>query len=188
MAAAYAWPFDPMGHPTDGYYSERVAGEIASILESFNPQIVVIEGVSLYRYIEIVRRFDSRIVLDCHNCEAILYQEIADSLHGDHLPARLIRKLLPTRTKLIEQKAVQSVDQIWVCSDDDAALMKRLYGIATPVYVVPNGVDVGAYRVTRNGQDETPSLGRKTLIFPAVFNWEPNAIAAAFLIDEFFRG
>jgi glycosyltransferase involved in cell wall biosynthesis len=186
---ARAWPFDPMGHPADGYYSERVACEVEEILDSFNPDTVVIEGLSLYRYIETIRQFDSRTVLDCHNVEARLYQEIADSSHGDHLPARLIRELLPARTKLIEQKATQSVDQIWVCSDDDAALVKDLYGTSTPVHVVPNGVDVSSYGITRStGCDrlETSNRRDKTLIFPAAFKWEPNAVASSFLIHEFF--
>ena len=186
MNPARAWPFNPMGHPADSYYSHGVAGEIEDVLRCFDPQIVVIEGLSLYRYIEVIRQFDSRIVLDCHNVEAMLYQEIAATMHEDHLPARLIRELLPARTKLIEQRAVQDVDQIWVCSDDDAGLMKHLYGTSTPIHVVPNGVDVSSYRMTRSGRGEMSKLKGKTLIFPAVFGWKPNSVAASFLINELF--
>jgi glycosyltransferase involved in cell wall biosynthesis len=184
---ARAWPFDPMGHPADVHYLENVSDEIAEILATFKPHLVVIEGLSLYRYIDIVRQSNSRIVLDCHNVEAMLYQEIGDNSYGDHLPARLIRNLLPVRTKLIERNAVTSVDQIWVCSDADANSIKHLYGASTPIQVVPNGVDVSGYypavfsRSRRSEGSENPG---KTLIFPAWFRWEPNAVAVSFLLNE----
>src|SRR5262249_15243250 len=155
----------------------------------FKPEVVVIEGSFLYRYIDVARRLDSRVILDCHNVEAALYREIADSAHGDDLPARLIRELLPARTKLIEQKAVESVDQVWVCSEEDAALMKRLYRTSAPVHVVPNGVDVPSYAPACLGRAhgaETLQYRGKTLIFPAAFRWEPNSVAASFLVNEFF--
>src|SRR5712692_5672127 len=49
---ARAWPLNPKGHPADGYYSYGVAREIEDVLRCFDPQIVVIEGLSLYRYID----------------------------------------------------------------------------------------------------------------------------------------
>jgi len=189
IMAAHAWPLDPTAHPSDSYYSDSVARDITAIIASFDPQIVVIEGLWLHRYIEFLKRFDLRIALDCHNVEAVLYQEIADNSHGDDLSARLIREVLPARTKLIEQKAVGSVDQIWVCSEEDAALMKRLYGTSTAVHVVTNGVDVDSYGAARLGRcphSQTSGYQRKTLIFPAAFRWEPNSVAASFLVNEFF--
>src|SRR5262249_40896018 len=98
VVAARAWPFDPMGHPADGFYAESVARELQDILISFKPHVIVIEGLSLYRYIDTVKQFDSSVVFDCHNVEAMLYQEFADNAHGDSLPARWVRELLPART------------------------------------------------------------------------------------------
>jgi len=186
---ARAWPFDPMGHPADLHYLENVANDIAAILASFNPDLVVIEGLSLYRYIDIVKQSHSRVVLDCHNVEAMLFQEIADKSYGGHLRARLIQDLLPVRTKLIEQNAVRSVDQIWVCSDADASSFKALYGTSTPIHVVPNGLDVTSYGpavVGRSYRAEGSENSGKTLIFPAAFEWEPNAVAVSFLLNELF--
>src|SRR5712692_1672498 len=184
-----AWPLDPMGHPSDRYYSDTTAREIGDVMVSFKPQIVVIEGLWLYGYIDILKQFHCRIVLDCHNVEAVVYQEIANMSQGDHLGARLTRKLLPTRTKLLEQKAVQAVDQVWVCSDGDARSLKDLYGTSLPVRIVPNGVDVTSYDVARTSRCHRPETSNRTgkaLIFPAVFSWEPNIVAASFLINNFF--
>ena len=189
QSAVRPWPFDPMGHPCDLHFSNAAVDEVADLLASFRPQIVVVEGLWTFRYLETLKRFDCRIILDCHNVEAKLYQEIADSKQGDELPARLYRKFLPSRTKMIEQKAVELVDQLWVCSDNDARLVIDLYGDSTPVEVIPNAVDVSGYNTAPAQACEWPhgvASHDKVLIFPAVFGWEPNKVAANFLIKEFF--
>jgi hypothetical protein len=135
LTAAGAWPLDPLGHPSDVFYSEIAAAEIADSVASFKPDIVVLEGLWTYRYIDLLKQFGCRVILDCHNVEAAVFQDVAEILEGDQAPTRLIRKLLPGRTKIIEQKALQAVDQIWVCSANDARLMTDLYGAATPAQI-----------------------------------------------------
>jgi glycosyltransferase involved in cell wall biosynthesis len=189
VVAGRAWPLYPEGHPADLYYSDTAAIEIADIMANFKPHLVVIEGLSLYRYIEGLKRFDCRLVLDCHNVEAAVAQEIAEATPGNDPAERLIREVLPTRTKMIEQKVVKTVDQIWLCSDNEAWLVERLYGLSTPIQIIPNGVDVDHYKVARVRSCDP--LGRvnwtkKVLIFSALFGWRPNSVAACFLIKEFF--
>jgi glycosyltransferase involved in cell wall biosynthesis len=187
--AARAWVLDPFGHPSDLYYSGTAASQLADLMVSFKPDIVIIEGLWLHRYIATVRRFHCRVVLDCHNVEAALIQEIANATEGNELPARLIRKFLPSRTKMIEQPAVQAVDQIWVCSDNDAQLMKKLYGETTVSCVVPNAVDVARYDKESACYPKPPegiNHNGKVVIFPAAFAWAPNTVAASFLINEIF--
>ena len=91
VVAGRAWPLHPQGHPSDLYFSETAASEITDIMSSFEPHIVVIEGLLLYRYIEVLKRFDCRIVLDFHNVEAAVSQVIADSTHGNDPAAILVR-------------------------------------------------------------------------------------------------
>src|SRR5438046_3093229 len=43
--AARAWLFDPMGHPSDLYYSDAAAAEVEILVAEFKPQVVVIEGL-----------------------------------------------------------------------------------------------------------------------------------------------
>ena len=187
--AARAWHLDPLGHPADLYYSDTAASEIAEIMANFKPQIVVIEGLWLYRYIELLKQFRCRVVLDCHNVEAMVYEEIADATHGDDLPSRLIRKILPVRTKTVEQNAIQQVDQVWVCSENDARLMRNLYGETAASHVVPNVIDAASYRMVRTRQYPRPegvNPHGKVLIFPALFGYIPNDLAASFLITRIF--
>jgi glycosyltransferase involved in cell wall biosynthesis len=91
--------------------------------------------------------------------------------------------------KLIERQAANAVDQIWLCSEEDARLMKELYEPSAPICVVPNTVNIAHYEAARAGLCPRPGSvapSRRTLIFPAVFQWEPNAAAAHFLIEEVF--
>jgi glycosyltransferase involved in cell wall biosynthesis len=188
-SAARAWPFDPLGHPCDLHFTNAAANEIADLMVDFKPQVVVVEGLWPIRYLNTLKRFDCRIILDCHNVEAKVYQEIADSIKGDDLPARLARKLLPARTKMVEQGAVQIVDQLWVCSDTDKTLMIELYGNSIPIEVIPNSIDVSSYDAVRLRCYRCPEeidSNDKIVIYPALFGWQPNAVAATFLIKEFF--
>lgn len=189
LTAALGWPLYSQGHPADLYYSEAASGQIAHLMANFKPHMVVVEGLWLYRYIDILKQFHCRIVLDCHNVEGVLFQEIADATDGDELPVRLMRKLLPSRTKMIEQKAVQAVDQVWVCSHNDARLMQDLYGVSTKVHVVVNGIDVTTYEAECARQCQRPeevNPTAKVLIFPAFFGYKPNILAACFLINQVF--
>ncbi len=189
LTAARGWPLDPLGHPCDLYFSKTAADEIADVMASFKPKVVVVEHLCPTRYLNTLKRFDCRIIFDCHNVEAKVCQEIADSRQGDDLPERLFRKLLPSRTKLVEQAAVEIVDQLWVCSETDKKLMIDFYGESTPIEVIPNSIDVSSYdAVCGRGYQRPPEVRQigKVIIFPASFGYRPNAVAATFLIEEFF--
>lgn len=185
---ARAWLLDPMGHPSDLYYSDAAAGELTKIMGNFKPHVVVVETLWLHRYIEALKRYDCRIVLDCHNVEALVSRQIADSTSGEDLKARLIRETLPARTKFIEGRAVHAADQIWVCSQDDARLMKETHKQTRPIRIIPNTVDVTTFDEVRIRKSTPSALGstERTIIFPGIFAHKPNAIAAEFLIEQLF--
>jgi len=189
LTAARAWPLNPMGHPCDLHFSNAAAEELAVVMANFKPQVVVVEGLWPTRYLNTLKRFDCRIIFDCHNVEAKVYQEIADSRQGDDLPERLFRKLLPSRTKMVEQGAVEIVDQLWVCSDTDKKLMIEFYGDSIPIEVIPNSIDVTSYDAVRDRRYHRPPEVKpidNVIIFPALFGYQPNMVAAAFLIKDFF--
>ena len=183
-----AWFLNARGHPADVYYSDYAATEIEHILLDFNPHIVVIERLWLHRYFDRVKQRDCRIVLDCHNVEAPLYQQIANSVEGDDLRARLMRDALPARTELIERHAVRAVDQVWVCSGADERRMRSQYAASAPIHVIPNGLDFERYATQIKGYAPPRGVrqGVKAIIFTAMFGYSPNARAAKFLIEEVF--
>ena len=187
--AARAWLLDPAGHPSDIYYSDAAATEISELVDSFKPHLIVLEGLWLHRYIPLLKRRACRLVLDLHAVEAAMFGEIADSTPGNDLRSKLLRKVLPDRVKVIERQAVNAVDQIWVCSQEDAGLMEEVHRGSAPIHVIPNTLEVDSYEPARSGlccRPESLAPTRQALIFPAIFQWEPNAAAGNFLIEEVF--
>lgn len=184
-----AWPLDPKGHPSDLYYSETAATELERLASEFGPDAVVIEGLWLYRYIKPLRRLNCPIILDSVNVESALYQRRADVTTGNGLHARLIREVLPDRTRKIERRATHAVDQIWVCSSADARLMMGLHAPPAPIHVVANGVDVESYHavhVRAYDWPESVDPVKRPLLFLGMFSYWPNEAAAIFLIEEIF--
>jgi glycosyltransferase involved in cell wall biosynthesis len=187
--AARAWLLDPAGHPSDLYYSDAAATEVTELIESFTPHLIVIEGLWLHRYIPLLKRHCCRVVLDLHAVETAMFGDMAGSTPGNDLKSRLLREVLPDRVKVIERQAANAVDQIWVCSQEDARLMQEVHQLSVPIHVIPNTVNVDNYEPARARlclrPDSVAATGR-TLIFPAIFRWEPNNAAAHFLIEEVF--
>jgi glycosyltransferase involved in cell wall biosynthesis len=187
-AEARAWLLDPLGHPSDLYYSNVAVEELNTVLREFRPEIAVVEELWMHRYIDLLKSYDCRVILDCHNVEASLSQERADSQSGDGRIPALISRTLVKRAGLIERRAVHVVDQLWVCSGHDAQLVETLYKPSAPIRVVPNAVDPTYYdgRSCARDPSTSPPGANKTVVFPAMFTYEPNRVAAAFLIDEIF--
>jgi glycosyltransferase involved in cell wall biosynthesis len=84
------------------------------------------------------------------------------------------------RAAAIEAAALESVDQVWACSEDDARRIGELYPSAAPVVVVPNTIDVDRY--ARGERRGSPTA----LLYPGVFEYLPNSLAATRLVDEIF--
>jgi len=179
--AGRAWLLDPDGHPSDLFFSDGAAGELAGLLARLRPDLVLVEGLWLHAYLDVARAAGCRTVLDCFNVEAAVAREVARTRTGNDLEARVVRDVLPARTEAIERRALAAVEHVWVCSDEDARRMRELYAPAASVTVVPNGLRVDDY---------TPRPWRPapapTVIFPGIFSYPPNGVAAAFLIDELF--
>lgn len=180
---ARAWLFEPRGHPSDLHFSPTAAHELATLLDHLRPDVVLLGGLWLQRYLDVVRAAGCRTVLDCHNVEAVLFRELAAAVDCQDLPGRVVRDVLPARTAAIERAAVRGVDQLWACSVDDARRLRQLYDPPAPVFVVPNGIrlaDHAAGDAPRPPRPATPL----TLLFHGIFAYPPNALAADFLIDE----
>jgi glycosyltransferase involved in cell wall biosynthesis len=168
------WLKDPMGHPSDHWYSPVAEAELCEMVARVEPDVVVIEHLWLHRYIPRLKELGCRVVLDAHNLEGPLHEEVASG-RNDPFSAMFAK-----RAAAIEAAALETVDQVWACSEDDARRIGELYPSAAPVIVVPNTIDVDRY--ARTGEPGPPTA----LLYPAVFEYLPNGLAAARLVDEIF--
>ncbi|MSP13610.1 MAG: glycosyltransferase [Chloroflexi bacterium] len=184
----FEWLSNPVVHPADQFYSPRIVAELDEILQQFNPQVVILEELWLYPYIDYFKSQGRFVLLDAHNVEGPLHQAVAASPWVANSRSRWVLTRLAERVALVEGMAVSKVDQIWTCSEHDAQLMRDLYRPSAPVYVVPNTVDVASYEMVDFlplSLNQTPQ-DQQTIIFPAMFGYPPNQAAAQYLLQEVF--
>ena len=111
-ALSQAWITQSTGHPWDRRWSESSHLSVKNALAEFVPDIVILDGLWTYRALEIVVDGPWKIVLNTHNVEALIQEEIVAS----SLPAGRTNRLgtvLAQRTGAIEAGAVEAVDQVW---------------------------------------------------------------------------
>ncbi|MGH2414479.1 MAG: glycosyltransferase, partial [Microcystaceae cyanobacterium] len=173
------WWMRPYGHPDfDWLYRKAIAQALDEILTNFQPQLVIFEQLWLYLYLRGVRRYGCQVIFDEHNVEVDLFQQKHGAL-----------KLRLPRLKAIELDFIRKADQVWVCSEEDAFLLKDLYGQSFNSFVVPNGIKVTDYDCVRLAKGSSASeLGKNSydILFLGTFSYPPNQVAAKLLIDQIY--
>ena len=174
--AALSWLTTEDGHPSDRWWSEIAAGELAQLADELEPQLVVVEQLWVYRYGEAIRAPGRRLVLNAHNAEATLHDDLARDSGRGRLPAALARTLAE-RVALREAAAVAAADQTWAPSVRDAAALAACHPHgAVRIDVVPSGIRVDAY---------AGPVGERgpVMVYPADFAYPPNEDAARRLVS-----
>ena len=171
----------------DAYHLHAVSTRLRACGRRRRYGVAVIETISMASYLADVRRVADRVVFDAHNVEASLHAAAieARAATGARLIRRIKDRVLNARIAAAERRAVRGADLVWACSEADAAELERAYGVRGRVAVVPNGVDVDAYRrpgVLPAGADWS-SLPI-TILYPGMFSYSPNEDAALRLISD----
>lgn len=156
--------FPSIGGPA----AKDVAGAVAELIEAFAPAIVVRENVWIEGIAPLVRGPGCRFVYDAHNA----YGDLAEELNLDVAAVRAL-----------EAAALANIDDLWVCSEDDAERLRREYAPRVPISVIPNGIDTDYYRRIRARGLRVPR-DVITLLFVGSYWYEPNRVAAELLLDE----
>ena len=115
-----------------------------------------------------------RVVLDEHNIEYEVFKRMADGERT--LARRAFNTLEHARLRRVEQSWWRRVDACVVTSDREAPTVAR-HAPGTPLAVVPNGVDLEAFRP---GAAEAPD----TLVFNGTLRYRPNLEAARHLVHD----
>jgi glycosyltransferase involved in cell wall biosynthesis len=146
---------------------------LKSIMIDFKPDLVIIEQLWLFRYMEIVKSYPCKIILDEHNIEADLLKQ-REGINISELELSVIER--------IEKEAIAQCDQVWLCSNSDRQLLIKKYGNFNHTYLVPNGIDVNSYNFSNNPNKSS----QNKIIYSGYFPYEPNQIAAKLLIEKIF--
>lgn len=115
-------------------------------------------------------------VLFQHNVEAMIWKRYVEHAAG---LKRLYFRLQAARMLAYEGEVCRSVRKVIAVSEDDAATMRRIYGVAR-TYAVPTGVDLDYF--ARPGAGAGPKLA--DLIFVGSMDWMPNIDGAEWFVRE----
>jgi glycosyltransferase involved in cell wall biosynthesis len=173
---ADGWAERPGGHPSDSRWDERTDGRWRRLVAESRPDLVVVEQLWLHHAVPGATAAGAATVLDAHNVEAAVYAAIAANMPP--AAGRRERRLaasMAERTAALERDVTASVDQVWACSELDAAAFRR---VGADARVVPNAVDTDELWLRR------PTRRAPNLVFPASFAYPPNVRAARLLVEE----
>jgi polysaccharide biosynthesis protein PslH len=173
--ASLDWLRDPVAVPWDRYYSQATLAELELAIQRFRPDVIVLEELWLYRYVAPLTGRGWHVVLDVSTIESTLNRELTER---SSRVAAVVRTAFAERIEAIETASLALVDQVWVCSPADAETVGARVPPHTPIALIPNTIDVNAYRL------DEPYRARPTMTFPAMFAYPPNEAAALFLASE----
>ena len=182
------WWLRPIGDPdADWPYCRFTAQKLAELMSEFKPDLVILEQVWLYRYLSVVKQFPCRIIFDNHNIEAHLSAQPDRS--QESVRVQLKAKIQTAHLRGMEKQFTRQVDQVWLCSEDDVQLCQEMYGKNTPLYVIPNGVNIANYAKAFNQEYEPIEQVKNpehAILFLGQQSYYPNKIATELLIDEIY--
>ncbi len=182
------WYARRAAHPlVERYWSGTLERQLQQFLAHRHYDAIVIEELSLSGYLPVLRRTGARLVFDAHNVESRLRTELAGATEQQtgSPGARFRQRVGARRLFEAEQQAFQGADLVWACSDYDAHELQRLYGTATSVTVVPNGLNVAGYeQAGAIAPDEDWRCHPLTVSFLGTYSYWPNEDAALRLIKE----
>lgn len=162
-------------------WSPEFLGALRELLSSQTFDVIHFEGLEMATYLRPVwplileRCPDTLLIYDAHNAEFALQQRIAQqdlrSLH--RLPVAIYSAIQAGRLERFESLVCLTVDHVLACSRSDAHKLAQLRQ-PTPISVIPNAIDVGAYAEAGLEKAELP---RPALVFTGKMDFRPNVDA-----------
>lgn len=146
--------------------------------------VVHVEGIELAPYLALVRAASpgSFLVFDDHNCEYLLQQRacLTDLRHPARWHGAAYSFIQWQRLKRYEAQVCRQADRVLAVSQADARALRALVPGLEPV-VLPNGLDVSAYRPDIH---PVPGMGAAALVFTGKMDFRPNVDAVLWFVDR----
>lgn len=141
--------------------------------------LIQVEGIEVAQY-AMQHRGRAAIVFDDHNCEYLLQQRNAftDLRRPARWPAAAYSLVQWRKLRAYEAAILRASDAVVAVSEADAAALRSL-APGVDIAVVPNGIDLDAYRPA---PDPGPAGG--SLVFTGKMDYRPNIDAALWFGQE----
>lgn len=152
--------------------SARRLHRLALELRSYGCDLLVVGDTWLADLVAPLRASTTRLVVDTHNVESVLYRRLLAERPWAERP----KLLMFQRNVAGLERHLHGVDGVWATSPADAAIYRERLGLKR-LSVVPNAVDTEAYRP--NGA----VVDAGSVVFTGTFGYWPNESAALHLIE-----
>jgi len=178
----------PMPISVLNYQSTAMAEELRRLLEENSFDIVQMEGVHLFAYLDILRgaRKPPKLVCDWHNVESELMARYAEQ--AESAPRKWYARRTSHLLRRLEDKLLLACDAHVVCSErEKELLLKRQPG--SRIEAVGNGVDVEHHsdEAIAEACRQFPDLGgadRNKIVFVGSMDYHANIDAAIYFARD----
>lgn len=142
---------------------------------------VLIEGLEMGMYAELVPRSGPRLLYDAFNCETCLQtRALAQDVRVPaHWPAALYSALQVPRLRRYEAALCRRAALLTVVSPEDAAALQQLAPEVHPL-IIPNGIDLREYPL----EGERAALREPALVFTGTLDFRPNVDGLEWFVAE----
>ncbi|MFM7913491.1 MAG: hypothetical protein ACKO9W_15030, partial [Bacteroidota bacterium] len=100
------------------FKSSNAAKRLGHIMESYRPDLVLLEGLPMAIYLKVLKRYDCKIWYRAHNIESDIIQQKSASLSPWN-PLRLWMQGEYRKMKAFERQSVRDVDAVLAISPHD---------------------------------------------------------------------
>ena len=165
-------------------WSEKFIQVLTEKLADEQFDIIQCQSLEMTPYLLYIRERwpQQTLVYDAYNAEAELQRMayITDGAVPQKLPLALYSWVQWKRIAALERKLGEKADAIIAVSEIDQQELQKAAG-KTPVYLVPNGIQVSEYR---EPPEKQIPLQQPSLIFTGIMDYRPNVDAALWFANE----
>ncbi len=151
--------------------SERFRQQMRQWLDAFAFDWVIIEGLELSSYAELLRDYPARLLFDDHNCEYLLQKRAAfgDLRRPSRWPGAMYSLIQWRRLRRYEAATCRRADVVVAVSEADAHALRRIAPQVSPL-VIPNGIHLAEFPLA----GEVAPLRQPAFVFTGTLDFRPN--------------
>lgn len=179
---------DPMKNPerqpsfVEARFPDQVVNVVAEQVRQCDPDYCIVEGVYLSQISDRLLLEGQRVVVDLHNIESALQQDIDRVRYGWRAGLWCRRRW--ALASEAEWRLAAKAHKVWVCSSRDAASLRALGEVQTPIDVVPNPVPSWCLDHAHGSR----SVSEIHALFVGHLGYAPNTVAVRRLVKRIFPG
>ncbi|HKM94130.1 MAG TPA: glycosyltransferase family 4 protein [Prolixibacteraceae bacterium] len=166
--------FSDLPYNAERFITKKYSNKLESLLKVNHFDIIQLEGLYLYPYIEVIRKHSkAKIVYRGHNIEFEIWERLLVNSSG---LKKLYLKILVNRLKIFEKAMINQYDLLIPITERDLIKLNKL-GNKKPALVIPAGINLE--EAQNNIQQKFDNL-----FFIGALDWAPNQEGLVWFLDK----